>query len=249
MEGHPDKYPSAPPAYNPNIEGATAVETVEHSSSDVECPSPRRERASSDVECPSPRRERASSDVERPSPRSYAERRAIGAKRHEVFCCTTVTMMVLSVLFLVVGGPVSTRYCTPCKYCTNGECAFYRSPDANITTPDHTRCTLSVVFNEALAPLLTRTTLTVEPNCANTFADLPENGAIVPCFTKLQTDSEDKPLRNKRPDFYVGSTTNLDSYAKQCPGMVAGLSTACLLFTLSIVANAASETSQFTPAK
>jgi len=239
MKGHTNMYPSAPPAYNPNIEGAPAVETTEHSSPDVECPLPRRDRSSSDVERPSPRVIKIA---------TYAERRAIGEKRHDAFYCTTVIVMVLSFLFVVVGGPVSSLFCTPCTYCTNGECVFYRSPDANITTPDHTRCTLDVVFNDALAPLLTRTTLTTEPNCTNTFADMPDNGVVVPCFTKLQTEDGD-PLRDKKPDFYVGSTTDLDSYAEQCPGMVAGLVMACLLFVLSFYANTASKTSWFTPEK
>lgn len=167
-------------------------------------------------------------------PRPPAVRRDIGKKRLEVCNCMLAIVMVFSFLFAVVGGSVSSVYCTPCRDCENGVCAFFRTTDGNTTDGGATSCKLNVVFNDALMPQLNRSTLTIEPNCTSAFSRFPADGVTVPCFTKSSR-------------LYVNSTTDLDSYAEQCPGMVAGLLIACVMFVATTIAGCCVDWMMFEP--
>lgn len=140
----------------------------------------------------------------------------IGKARERVRTALRLAI-IAAVLVLAVGGPASTVYCTPCKNCSNGECAFFRNKVANASDYNDTSCRLDVVFNDEIRTDLERTTLTTRDDCDGTFDDLPADGVVVPCFTKGS---------GRNPHLYVGSTTDLDPYSEQCPGMVAALALA-----------------------
>lgn len=163
-------------------------------------------------------------------------RREIRVRRSDIAWCVATPTFILALLFLAVGGPVSTLYCAPCVGCENGECVFFRIKAGNEPETGFTSCNLDVVFNGDIQPELRRETLTVGNNCTNSFLDTPADGVAAPCFLRFQRNAYDSVQYDRTPTLYVGSTTNLDPYEEQCPGMVAGMVLACVAIILSIVA-------------